>query len=310
MTLLGPVCALLSSVTWAIGSSRYSVLSRAHSAFSVNLARALFALPLFLVTVFVSSNGGWHQGLEQFTSLNFSHIGWFAVSMIASYGLGDVLFLASTRTLGVPTALAIASCYPIWTAAAAWLFRSESLAGFQWLGLFLAVLGIVLVIVHSRDHQSEPGEKSENSKRARNTGLILAFLTSFMWALNSYSCAQGGADISAAVANSIRMVFAIFFSVLLAKLVKSKAPLLLPGTVLRASAWIFVLEAFGGSYFYMYGLTHSPLAAAATLSSLAPVLSVPIAWLLGIEKFSLLRTVAILIAVIGVCLLLAAGRSV
>src|ERR1051326_5646724 len=89
---LGPLCAFGSSVTWAIGSAVYSRLSDRYSAFSVNFARALIALPLFILATFWIK-GGWASGIAEYQTLRLSHWGWFTLSMIASYGLGDTLFL-------------------------------------------------------------------------------------------------------------------------------------------------------------------------------------------------------------------------
>ena len=298
---LGPLCALLSSVTWAIGSARYSLLSRSHSAFAVNFARGLFALPLFAAMAFVET-GSWSGGLSAFAALRAPHLGWFALSMVASYGLGDVLFLSSTRILGIPTALAIASSYPLWTAGAARFFRGEQLAPLQGLGLALAVLGVILVILNSPGLRGTEG--ALKAPALLRKGLALAFLTSIMWALNSFSVSQGGRELSVPVSNTVRMAFALVLSAGFGRIFMPEAPVLLPRKVMISSLSIFALEAFGGSYFYMYGLTHSPLAVGATLSSLAPVMAVPVSLVLGLEKFSIYRTLAICIVAVGVSFLL------
>jgi drug/metabolite transporter (DMT)-like permease len=69
--------------------------------------------------------------------------------------------------------------------------------------------------------------------------------------------------------------------------------------LIRANGWVFLIEAYGGSYFYTYGLAHAPLAIGATLSSLAPILSVPVAIALKLEKFSPIRTLGVCLAVLG-----------
>ena len=86
-----------------------------------------------------------------------------------------------------------------------------------------------------------------------------------------------------------------------------RGKLVFPAQVLRSSLWVFVLEAFGGSYFFVYGLSHTHLALASTLTSLAPVLSVPVALALKIERFSIGRTLGVCTVVIGLCLLVGAG---
>jgi drug/metabolite transporter (DMT)-like permease len=78
---------------------------------------------------------------------------------------------------------------------------------------------------------------------------------------------------------------------------------LIPATVMKHSAWFFVAEAFFGSIFFLYGLSHSSLVLGSTLSSLAPVIAVPIAWLWGLEKLSLYRTLGVVATVFGLWLL-------
>jgi drug/metabolite transporter (DMT)-like permease len=289
----GPLCAFLASATWAIGASGYARLSRTHSPFAVNLARSLIAGPLFLLTAFALA-GSWSAGLAGFRLMHWSHFGWFALSMFASYGFGDVLFLLSTRSLGVPAALAIASSYPLLTALMGYFFEGQALSPAQVLGLGITVTGVITVILSGA--QSE--KKIVNWK-----GVALAATCSVFWATNSLSISRAGHDIPAAVANSVRMGLAICLSLVMGTVFAPGSRLFLSIKDIKSYLWIFLIEAFGGSYFFMYGLSHSRLAIGATLSSLAPVLSVPVAWALGIEKFSVRRTVGVFLVVLGLCLL-------
>ncbi|MCM2277084.1 MAG: DMT family transporter [Oligoflexia bacterium] len=298
MSSLGPICAFLSSLTWAVGSAGYSQLARRHSAFAVNFSRALVALPLFVLAVFVGA-GGWTPGLESFGELRLSHVSWLSLSMFASYGFGDVLFLWSTRHLGVPGALAIASSYPLWTAGAAFLFGGESLGAARLIGILTCVGGVCLVILGGAR------ERGRVVEAVLWKGVALALLTSVFWATNSYAVAHAGQDLSSAVGNVVRMVIAMLISSVTGRLLQPHAPIRLPTPELRRWLWLFALEAFGGSYFFMYGLSHSPLAVAATLSSLAPVISVPVAWMLGLERFSLPRTIGVCLVVTGIWVLMA-----
>ena len=64
-----------------------------------------------------------------------------------------------------------------------------------------------------------------------------------------------------------------------------------------------VIEAYGGSSIFVYGLSHSELSVGAPLSSLAPLFAVPIGLLLGTERLSVRRLAAIVLTVAGVVLL-------
>lgn len=290
-SILGPLCALGSSVTWAIGSAGYSKLSRGHSPFAVNFMRAVVALPLFIVAAFVSA-GGISGGVGAYSRLEFWHLAWFTVSMIASHGLGDVLFLWSTRELGVPGALAIASSYPLWTAAVGYYFQGQVLTGVQLVGLLATVSGVVLVIL--------AGKSGSARKSFPVRGFTLSLVTSFFWAANSYAVAKAGRDLDPAVGNTARMVLALFLSAGMARALAPQESLRIPAPVLRRWLWLFGLEAFGGSYLFVYGLSNSSLAVGSALASLAPVISVPVSWAMGVERFSPLRTAGVSLAVLGI----------
>jgi drug/metabolite transporter (DMT)-like permease len=205
--------------------------------------------------------------------------------------------------------LAISSIFPIWTALAAYLIHGEALNGYQSAGLVTAVGGVITVILNepraSTDKEDKESAFGEISKTTR--GVLLAIMSSFFWALNSYSVSEAGHGMSAFVGNSVRMMLALPLCGLMSAAFGARGRLLLPVGQIRRSGWVFVMEAFGGSFFYVYGLSHSRLALASTLTSLAPVLSVPVALALRIERFSLGRTLGICLVVIGVCLLVGTG---
>ena len=294
---IGPLCAFLSSLTWAIGSASYARWSHQYTAFAVNFTRAVIAFILFSIAIFVTS-GGWNAGLAEIARLRWSHVGWFGLSMISSYGIGDVLFLWSTRSLGVPGALAIASCYPIWTTLAGWVFLQQGLSALSAVGLVVTVVGVITVVL------SSGAQVSQRGRVAIVKGLCLGLMTSLFWALNGYSISRGGVDLLAAVGSSVRMGLAIGMSGLLTLLLARGERMAMAWKDVRPGLWVFALEAFGGSYLFLVGLTRSSLALGATLSSLAPVLSVPISVGMGLERLSWKKVAGVSLTVAGIAALL------
>jgi drug/metabolite transporter (DMT)-like permease len=65
-----------------------------------------------------------------------------------------------------------------------------------------------------------------------------------------------------------------------------------------------VADSIVGALAYVYGLSHTDLAVGATLSSLAPLFSVPFAIAAGEERFDARRSAAIVVTVAGIVLLL------
>ncbi len=305
---LGPLSALLSSLTWAVGSETYSRLSRRNSAFRINFTRASVALPMFLLMAISL------HGVESVHAITLQHVGWLLLSMIASYGLADFLFLTSTRDLGVPGALSVASIYPIWTVLLGVIRGDQWLRPVQWLGLVLTLGGVIFTVLAG----AQTGGKSAALQGRTVRGVLFASITSFLWAMNSFSVAQAGSDLPVHWVNVIRMALALAFcglvgwwsegrrSVARSETGVSWRPWLRDANVGR-SFWVFPFEAFGGSLFFAYGLAHSPLALGSTLSSLAPVLAVPLAWINRSEEISFRRAFGVIAVVVGVALLLGGG---
>ena len=72
---------------------------------------------------------------------------------------------------------------------------------------------------------------------------------------------------------------------------------------------VFLLESVGGTALFVVGLTHTPLAVAAALTSLAPALSVPFALVIGRERLDARTLIGIFVVTAGIVLLVAFGRG-
>lgn len=302
--MIGPLSAFLSSCTWAFGSTRYAQLSVQYSPFAVNATRGLIALPLFIIAALLE----WAFNGFPSVIITASHIGWFFVSMISSYGLGDVFFLWSTRGLGVPGALAIASCYPLFATLGGVILQGVTPTFGQIIGLIITVAGIVLVIVSRHNGNLDASRKESDGHAQSKSNVVLstffAVLTSLFWGLNSYSLFHIGSEVSPFTGNVIRMTFAIVIANGVRLILSPKAPAFLPVHQVKQDCKLIGMEAFGGSMFFAYGLAHSPLVAGVTLTGLAPLIAVLIAWVKKTEPMSLHKAIGVMLSVIGVLLLI------
>jgi drug/metabolite transporter (DMT)-like permease len=224
--------------------------------------------------------------------------------MFVSYGLGDYFFFSAARFLGVPGSLAIASIYPVWTVTLGVLIQGNQIAPIQVAGLLAVVAGIVGVILG--DPAAQKSLKTEHPKPPRHAwiGFTLAIGASVCWATNSFAVSRAGAEVSPLIGNSIRMFFALGITTVMRFLMAPQAPVWVGWKEFKSKSWVFFLEAFGGSLFFLYGLAHSSLLVGTTLSSLSPVIALPIAVLLKIEKLTWIRSLGVVFTVIGVTLIL------
>jgi len=237
--------------------------------------------------------------------------GWLLVSVVGSYVVGDGLFLVSTQILGVPVALAIASTYPLWSAFAGWAFLGQGVNPAGLAGVILVVAGVVTVVRGRSGRADEPHAGAPPTHGpGRTTGVLLASATSLFWALNTFAVAKGGEGIPFASVNTVRMGLAAMLLLLLRLVVPRRAtPLLLPARELRRAWPVLLLEGVGGTALFVIGLTRSPLAVAAALTSLAPVLSVPLALAIRRERVDGRTLLGIVVVTVGVIVLVGSRRG-
>jgi drug/metabolite transporter (DMT)-like permease len=306
MLNLGALAALGSSATWAFSSTRYAAASRAIGPSRVNIGRALIAAPVYITVGLILHRGRLFEGIDS------ARFGWLSMSTVCAYGLGDSIFFASARRLGISTALSIASSYPLWAALAGVVLGGESIGPLRIVGTLLCVAGVIALVALSRNAESSrpspsPGgaRKGDEDRRATLGGIAMAFLASLFWAGNSFSISRASLNIDVWQVNAIRYTMALFM--LLPQAHFSPKP---TGQV----SWLGLLPAIFadcivGSILFVYGLANTDLAVGATLSSLAPLLSVPIAILYREESWSLSRFIAVAATVSGAVLLATSGRS-
>lgn len=300
--MAGPLAAAGASVTWALGVVAYSSLSEKHPAYMINMTRVLVGLPFFLILMFFDF--GLTETFSQLASLEPRQYAWLLLGVLSSYAFGDALFFESAKRLGATSALALASVYPLWAALSAWIFKGEVLAWQNLLGVFGVVAGTVIVIVFSAGKKHVEDSKLTNSK-VKSIGIAFGLGTSIAWATNSFAINQGGAGISSILSNTVRLTMALFLAPLFGIALNGvKSFRLIPLKTLKPLMFFIFAESFFGPMLYMYGLTRSPLAMGAVLSSLAPVLTVPVAIALKLEKFSWKKFAGVLLVVLGVWALL------
>jgi drug/metabolite transporter (DMT)-like permease len=295
---MGPFFLLLSSLTWAIGGSTYSRLSREYTPIAINFSRAVFAIP-FLLAVALFRNHGPAGAWLTLTQVPWTNLAWLLSSMLSSYLVGDAFFYWSTRSLGIPGALSIACTYPLFNVAFTVAFGDHVPATSQILGTLVVIASVILVILNA------PGvEESKAGSQKVWVGVVFAICAAGAWSMNVLSVSRGARGIDTEAANLYRMTFATLLCFSASKVLARGKPFMLPFSVLKRTIWVFVAEAFLGSFFYLYGLSHTPLVVGSVLSSLAPVMSVPIAWIGGMEKPSWARTLGVCGVIFGLWLVL------
>lgn len=295
---LGPLAAFMAAFTWAIAVGTYALLARSHAASKINATRAVVALP-FTIILAAWQSGGPLALLRDLTQVPLSTVWWFVGSIFSGYAFGDVIFLHATRLIGPPSALAIASIYPFWSAIFGLIFLDQELTVLKITGLTTTIAGTAIVIMAGKKAFADP----ERQPRQYWAGVGFAFLTSIFWAFNAFATGIGGKGVSLGMGTMIRMTIALILCPIIGKVLLRQQMGFVPLRDLKKYWPNFVSEGFLGSIFYLYGLSHSSVAVGAAMSSLSPVISAPWAWLKRWERFDLTKFIGIIVVVIGLTLL-------
>jgi drug/metabolite transporter (DMT)-like permease len=300
------LAAFTASVTWAFASTRYAQMAQQAGSVRVNLVRALSASALWLAALTLLESPGALLAIERGQALLL------AGSIVCSYAVGDSVFYAAARRVGVSVALAVATVYPLWAALYGALARAEPFGPWRLLGVLTCVGGVAALLAQTRSG-------SDLGRRAGVSGVGLALLTSLFWAGNAVFLKLGAEGLSLYQANALRFSLGALLLGLQLPLKRrgAHAPpahdatahtALTMGQILRR-LWLPLLADTGlGSIAFVYGITHTDLALGATLSSLSPLVALPIAAALGSERVTFGKAAAVTVTVAGVVLLVAAPR--
>lgn len=295
--MIGALAALASAALWAYASTRYALASRILGSARTNFARACVVMPLFIVATLVTTGG------HPLAGISSTRAEWLFLSVLCAYAFADNVFFAAARRVGITTALAIGSSYPLWAAIAGTLWRGERFGLPRAGGTVLCVGGVIALIVLAPQAAGEHAHAHSNKREAKE-GIALALLTSILWAGNTVAVKVGGTGLEAWHANLIRFCFA--WPILAATSALTKRPSSDAAAARATYKGLIVpslAEACVGSTLFVYALSHTDLAVGATLTSLAPLMSVPFALFYGEERWSLPRFVAVAATVAGTVIL-------
>ncbi len=255
------------------------------------------AMPLWCCAVLVSGVD-WHH-------LSPRGLGILGTSTLCSYAFADAVFFAAASKIGVSSALAIGSTYPLWAALEGTLFEGETFSVMRACGTLLCVGGVATIIKLGQTPNAAvaaeaPRDAAKNASE-RSRGLLLAAFTSLLWAGNTVAIKVGavGFDLTFVIAYRYVVAFCIVGVLVLA----GRAP----GPTRPARGWVPLLPAILadcvlGTACFVFALTHTDLAVGATLTSLAPLVSLPVAVWLGADRITPGKLLAVVTTVAGAIL--------
>ncbi|MCA0427053.1 MAG: DMT family transporter [Bacteroidetes bacterium] len=202
---LGGGAALLTVLSWTIGTFSFAHASRIANPGSVNRVRLLYAfLVLGLMNIFISGI----NPIQLFSIPEASHYIWFGLSGIVGLTLGDFFAFTAYHILGSRRTSLFSSFAPGAALLAGILLVNEQLSALGIVGMLISISGILLLTASRSEQQAVKEEGRGNFWK----GIVYAALGAICQGLGLVLAKKGfnssSTEINAIHATWIRMFIA------------------------------------------------------------------------------------------------------
>lgn len=289
----GEAIAILSALLWAVASVLLTVGTKRIHAVPMNMIRCLISTSFFWILL------PFYGGLEALAAIPPSAFLWMLVSVLGLLVIGDTLYFRSMDLAGVSWAMPVASINPLWAVLLASVFVDEPLSWSLLAGAVLVVVGVTLL---SRPvGQTTGGRSIEPSER--RAGLLLALVTSVLWAVGQVALKPATAGMHSVVANSVRQPMGLLLLVGLTTIQGRWGAL----RKLDRKSWAIIVVAslvgtgFGTLLFIM-AIQMAGAGRTAVLTSSAPLMAIPFSMLWLRERPTRWTLIGTLLTTAGIAL--------
>ena len=295
MLYIGEIAAIITSITFAINSTLFTLAGRQVGSIVVNRLRLAAASLLLLIAHWILLGSPWP------VEAGFDRWFWLGLSGIVGLVLGDALLFQSFVLVGPRLAMLMMSLAPVMSALLAWIFLEEYLKLAQIAGILVTLLGVVWVVIEK--NSAKVVDQGQYIK-----GILMGFggavgqAVGFVMA--KIGLTEGFSPISG---NYIRMVTAMVliwlitlfrreFSRTISEGIKN------PSAVLKIAAGAFS-GPFLGVSLSLFALQHTSVGVASTLMALPPLFLLPVDYYYFKERFGWGAIAGTALALIGVGIL-------
>lgn len=288
--------ALLAAACWAFGSLLSAQAATHLGAFAFTRYRMLVAMSL--LWGIAALTGGWQ-------SLSLSSVTLLCLSGAIGIFIGDTALFAAMNRLGPRRAGVLFASHALFSVILAYFWLGETLWGLTLVGSSLLLSGVMIAILFGK-RQTEQ-HQWENSRSGFGTGVALGLLAAVCQAISTLMLkplmlTEIDAIAASAVRMSIGFVLHLLIFVLGFKVARSHLPI--TGRIL----WLVIINAtlsmVLGMTFILQALKHGDAGMVAMLSSVSPVLVLPMLWLVYKRSPAWGAWVGALLTVLGTVLII------
>lgn len=288
--------ALLAAACWAFGSLLSAQAATHLGAFAFTRYRMLIAM-LLLWTMALYS-GGWQ-------SLSINSMALLALSGSIGIFIGDTALFAAMNRLGPRRAGVLFASHALFSVFLAYFWLGETLWGFTLIGSSLLISGVMIAILFGKRQTEQHHWESQQSGFASGVALgLLAALCQAISTLMLKSLMLTGIDAVAASAVRMSAGFILHFIIFLLGFKIARSYLPLTGRIFLLVVINATLSMVLGMTFILQALKYGDAGMVAMLSSVSPVLVLPMLWLVYKRTPAWGAWVGALLTVLGTVLII------
>jgi drug/metabolite transporter (DMT)-like permease len=272
VTLSYEYMALAAAACWALGSLLSAQASSHLGAFAFTRWRMLCAASLLWLIAAIS--GGW-------ATLAFSSFGLLLLSGVIGIFIGDTALFAAMNRLGPRRAGVLFATHSLFSVVLAYFFLGETLWGWALIGSSLLISGVMTAIFFGKRKTELHAWEANQSQLT--SGVALGLLAAVCQAVATLMLKPlMETDIDAVAASAVRMTTAFVLHQIIFMLGFKVARAYLP---LNKKVFLLVLANAGlsmvlGMTLILQALKYGDAGLVAILSSVSPVLVLPLLWLI------------------------------
>lgn len=286
----GEVAALITAFCWAFNSLSFSIAGRIVSSKTVNHIRlwvAFFAMGLINLFTF-----------KYFFPIHAPQksLIFLGLSGLIGFTLGDAALFESLVLIGPRLSMTIMATNPIIGAVLSFIFLKEVLKPLHILAIVITITSLIFVV-------SEKHENENFDKKKRPLGVFLAFVGSLCQAtgmlLSKIGLSEG---ISVISGNMIRVSAGLFFIIIISIFQKEFIEDFAKLKNIKGTVFIFIGAILGpviGVMLALYAISKTKIGIATTITSISPILLIPLSALIYKEKITIRMVVGTIITIAG-----------
>lgn len=290
----GEMAALVTALCWTVTAIAFERAGKRIGSLSVNLIRLVIAF--FLIGIYTTLTRGMFLPLDA-SGATWS---WLFISGMIGFVIGDMFLFQAYVEIGSRISLLIMAASPPITAIAGYFIMGETISFLRIIGMLITVVGISMVILMKGDKE----KKVQFSHPVK--GIAFAFLGALGQAFGLIFSKLGMGSYNPFAATQIRIIAAIIgFSIVIT--IRGYWKTLFESLKdLKAIKYTSIGAFFGpfvGVSFSLLAVQHASTGVVSTITSLSPILIIPISITVFKDKVSPKEILGAFISIIGVTLL-------